>query len=168
MPVRVQTEDFDLGAEILAFRLGNTKIGAVASFIGLVRDMNHGTTVSEMTLEHYPGMTEKALTEIVEEATQRWNIIDALVIHRIALCRAAGVAAGVRRVAGRQRSQAKRRQQLVLDPVHDPARAVADDERYGQSADGQHLVRAYRRVHDAATASQLHSGSAKSRNRSVT
>ena len=83
MLVRVQTEDFDLGAEILNFRLGNTKIGAVVSFVGLVRDMNHGAAVSEMTLEHYPGMTEKALTEIVEEATQRWNIIDALVIHRI-------------------------------------------------------------------------------------
>lgn len=83
MQVRIQPEDFDLGAEILDLRRGNSEIGAVASFVGLVRDMNHGSAVSEMTLEHYPGMTEKALTEIVEEATQRWNIIDALVIHRI-------------------------------------------------------------------------------------
>jgi molybdopterin synthase catalytic subunit len=83
MPVRVQTEDFDLSAEILNLRQGNTGIGAVASFIGLVRDLNHSTTVTEMTLEHYPGMTEKALTEIVEEAKRRWKIIDALVIHRI-------------------------------------------------------------------------------------
>lgn len=83
MPVRVQTEDFDLSTEILNLRQGNTGIGAVASFIGLVRDLNHSTTVTEMTLEHYPGMTEKALTEIVEEAKRRWKIIDALVIHRI-------------------------------------------------------------------------------------
>ncbi|OIP18782.1 MAG: molybdenum cofactor biosynthesis protein MoaE [Betaproteobacteria bacterium CG2_30_59_46] len=83
MTVRIQTEDFDLGAEILHLRRGNTGIGAVASFVGLVRDLNHGTTITEMTLEHYPGMTEKALAEIVEEAKRRWNIIDALVIHRI-------------------------------------------------------------------------------------
>ena len=83
MPVRVQIEDFDLSAEILNLRQGNTGIGAVASFIGLVRDLNHSTTVTEMTLEHYPGMTEKALAEIVEEAKRRWKIIDALVIHRI-------------------------------------------------------------------------------------
>jgi molybdopterin synthase catalytic subunit len=83
MPVRVQPEDFDLGAEILNLRQGNTGIGAVASFVGLVRDLNHSTTVTEMTLEHYPGMTEKALGEIVEEAKRRWTIIDALVIHRI-------------------------------------------------------------------------------------
>lgn len=83
MMVRIQTEDFDLGVEILNLRSGNTGIGAVASFVGLVRDLDHGTTVTEMTLEHYPGMTEKALAEIVEEAKRRWNIIDALVIHRI-------------------------------------------------------------------------------------
>jgi molybdopterin synthase catalytic subunit len=83
MTVRIQAEDFDLGAEILNLRQGNTGIGAVASFVGLVRDLNHGDTVTEMTLEHYPGMTEKALTAIVKEAKQRWNIIDALVIHRI-------------------------------------------------------------------------------------
>jgi molybdopterin synthase catalytic subunit len=83
MGVRIQTEDFNLGAEILSLRQGNNSIGAVASFVGLVRDLNHSATVTEMTLEHYPGMTEKALAEIVEEAKRRWNIIDALVIHRI-------------------------------------------------------------------------------------
>jgi molybdopterin synthase catalytic subunit len=83
MPVRIQPDDFDLGVEILNLRRDNAGIGAVASFVGLVRDLNHSTTVTEMTLEHYPGMTEKALAEIVEEAKRRWNIIDALVIHRI-------------------------------------------------------------------------------------
>jgi molybdopterin synthase catalytic subunit len=83
MPVRVQTEDFDVGAELLALRQGNPKIGAIASFVGLVRDINEGDAVAGMTLEHYPGMTEKSLTDIVEQATQRWDIFDALVIHRV-------------------------------------------------------------------------------------
>jgi molybdopterin synthase catalytic subunit len=83
MPVRVQTEDFDVGAEIAELRRGNAQIGAVACFIGLVRDLNDNSRVSEMTLEHYPGMTEKALANIVDQARHRWNIDDALVIHRV-------------------------------------------------------------------------------------
>lgn len=83
MTIRVQTEDFDVGAEILKLRQGNAGIGAIASFIGLVRDLNENTAITEMVLEHYPGMTEKALAEIVKEAEQRWDLINALVIHRI-------------------------------------------------------------------------------------
>ena len=83
MTVRVQQADFDLGAEIKALRKGNAKIGAIASFIGLVRDSNEGESVAAMTLEHYPGMTEKALELIVLQAQQRWDILDALVVHRI-------------------------------------------------------------------------------------
>ena len=83
MSVRVQTEDFDIGAEIAQLRKGNAKIGAIASFIGLVRDMNEGYDVSTMTLEHYPGMTEKALEDIVAQAKSRWELYDALVVHRV-------------------------------------------------------------------------------------
>jgi molybdopterin synthase catalytic subunit len=83
--VRVQTGDFDIGAEIAAMRRGNPKVGAVASFIGAVRDLNEGEHVAEMTLEHYPGMTEKALEKIVAEARSRWDIYDALVIHRVGI-----------------------------------------------------------------------------------
>ena len=83
MSVRVQTQDFDAGAEIAALRRSNPKIGAIASFIGVVRDVNEGDSVSEMTLEHYPGMTERALEQIVAEAKSRWNIIDVLVVHRV-------------------------------------------------------------------------------------
>ena len=83
MPVRVQTQDFDIGAEIAALRRADPGIGAVASFIGLVRDVNEGDAVTGMLLEHYPGMTEKALEGIVAEAKRRWDIIDALVIHRV-------------------------------------------------------------------------------------
>jgi molybdopterin synthase catalytic subunit len=83
MPVRVQTEDFDAGAEVAALRRGNPKIGAVASFIGIARDVNDGNAVSTLTLEHYPGMTEKALEGIVAEARVRWDVIDILVVHRV-------------------------------------------------------------------------------------
>lgn len=83
MSVRVQTEDFDIGVEIAQLRKGNAKIGAIASFIGLVRDMNEGDDVSTMTLEHYPGMTEKALEDIVAQAQSRWKLYDALVVHRV-------------------------------------------------------------------------------------
>ena len=83
MPVRVQTVDFDAGAEIAALRKGDARVGGVASFIGVVRDLNEGDHVAEMTLEHYPGMTENALEKIVSEAKSRWDIYDALVIHRV-------------------------------------------------------------------------------------
>ena len=83
MTVRVQTEDFDAGREIAVLRQGNPQIGAIASFIGAVRDANEGEHVAQMTLEHYPGMTEKSIAAIIEEAKARWNIFDALVIHRV-------------------------------------------------------------------------------------
>ncbi len=83
MPVRIQTADFDAGAEMAALRRGNPAIGAIASFIGLVRNANEGAQISQMTLEHYPGMTEKALEKIIDDAKSRWDIIDVLVIHRV-------------------------------------------------------------------------------------
>lgn len=83
MPIRVQTEDFDLSTEVARLRAKDGGIGAVASFIGTVRDINEGAGVSEMELEHYPGMTEKALEDIVARAKARWRLADALVIHRV-------------------------------------------------------------------------------------
>ncbi len=83
MTARIQTEDFDLSKEVAALRASNSKVGAVAAFVGTVRDINEGQSVSEMALEHYPGMTEQALEAIITEAKQRWNIFDALVIHRV-------------------------------------------------------------------------------------
>lgn len=83
MAVRVQTEDFDAGREIALLRQGNPQIGAVASFIGVVRDVNDGNAVADMTLEHYPGMTEKSIDAIIGQAKTRWDIFDALVVHRI-------------------------------------------------------------------------------------
>jgi molybdopterin synthase catalytic subunit len=82
MTVRVQREEFDVGAEIARLR-ADPRVGAVASFIGVVRDVNDAAAVSSMTLEHYPGMTEKSLEAIVEQARSRGNVYDILVIHRI-------------------------------------------------------------------------------------
>jgi molybdopterin synthase catalytic subunit len=83
MTVRVQVEDFDAGAEINAMRLSHANIGAVAAFVGQVRDLNEGDQVSELVLEHYPGMTEKSLQSIIEQAKKRWDVIDALIVHRV-------------------------------------------------------------------------------------
>ncbi len=83
MPVRVQTEDFDLTTEVAQLRARNAAIGAVACFVGTVRDLNEGSTVAAMELEHYPGMTEKALENIVAEAQRRWPGIEVLIVHRV-------------------------------------------------------------------------------------
>lgn len=83
MKIRVQTEVFDLGAEVEALRAGRLDVGAVASFVGYARDINDGSDVRAMTLEHYPGMTEKALGTLADEAAARWTLIDATVVHRV-------------------------------------------------------------------------------------
>jgi molybdopterin synthase catalytic subunit len=83
MPVRVQTADFDLSEEVRALRAGRPDVGAVVAFVGTVRDMNEGASVAELELEHYPGMTEKALEDIVARAAERFSLADALVVHRV-------------------------------------------------------------------------------------
>ena len=81
--VSIQTQDFDLSHEVENLRNGNTGIGAICSFIGTVRDRNEGDKVATLELEHYPGMTEKALEEIISQAKTRWDIYQTLVIHRV-------------------------------------------------------------------------------------
>ena len=81
--VVVQTTDFDLGVELAALRAGDASIGAVASFIGTVRDRNDGLGVSSMELEHYPGMTERAIEAMIDDALKRFDIRGARVIHRV-------------------------------------------------------------------------------------
>ena len=83
MPVRVQIGDFDLSEEVRALRAGRPEVGAVVTFVGTVRDMNEGASVAELELEHYPGMTEKALEDIVARACVRFRLADALVVHRV-------------------------------------------------------------------------------------
>ena len=81
--ISVQTEDFDVSTELAALRADDASIGAVVNFVGLVRDRNDGAQVAAMTLEHYPGMTERALEKIVVEAGERWSLAAARVIHRV-------------------------------------------------------------------------------------
>ncbi len=80
--IRLQREDFDLGAELAALTAGNPRIGGLCSFVGLVRDMQQGDGLAAMTLEHYPGMTEKMLRRVDEEAHRRWPLEASLVVHR--------------------------------------------------------------------------------------
>ena len=81
--VSIQTADFDLSTEVARLREQDKGVGAVCSFIGTVRDRNDGSAVSAMELEHYPGMTEKALDGIAREARERWDVIDIAMVHRI-------------------------------------------------------------------------------------
>ena len=83
--VTIQTADFDLAAEVAELRAGDAAVGAVAAFIGTVRDRNDGQGVSSMELEHYPGMTEKAIEAMIDEAVRRFAIRGARVIHRVGL-----------------------------------------------------------------------------------
>ena len=83
--VFIQTQDFDLQTEIAALRGQDARVGAVCSFIGTVRDRNDGSTVASMELEHYPGMTEKAIEAMIDEAHRRFDILGARVLHRVGL-----------------------------------------------------------------------------------
>lgn len=83
MPIRIQTEDFDVSAEMRALQAGNAKIGAMVSFIGFVRNDNEDDKLNALTLEHYPGMTEKALADIEAEAQSRWALDVTLIVHRV-------------------------------------------------------------------------------------
>jgi molybdopterin synthase catalytic subunit len=83
--VSVQTQDFNLADEVSALRANDTRVGAVCSFIGTVRDRSEGAEVSSMELEHYPGMTEKAIESMIDETQRRFDIYGARVIHRVGL-----------------------------------------------------------------------------------
>jgi len=81
--IRIQEQDFDLSTEVKSLRENDARVGAVVTFVGAVRDMNDGSEVKGMTLEHYPGMTEKSLDEIIKLARGRWDLYKTLVIHRV-------------------------------------------------------------------------------------
>lgn len=85
MAVKVQAEDFDVAAEMAALTAGDKSVGAVVSFVGLVRHMHENDVIQSLTLEHYPGMTEKALESIEHDAKSRWQLSHIMIIHRIGL-----------------------------------------------------------------------------------
>ncbi len=89
MKIAIQTDDFDVGAELAALRSAHRDVGAIASFVGLVREMNSGVHVLELELEHYPGMTEKSLENIAQQAVNRWKVNDIIIIHRVGVLAAA-------------------------------------------------------------------------------
>ena len=83
--VSIQTQDFDVSQELAAMRAGDARVGAVCSFLGTVRERNDGSSVASMELEHYPGMTEKSISAMMDEAKKRFDIFGARVIHRVGL-----------------------------------------------------------------------------------
>ena len=85
--VLIQTDDFDLGREVAQLRAGDTRVGAVCVFVGTVRDRNEGDDVATLELEHYPGMTEKAIEGMIQEAHKRFDIFAGRVVHRVGLMR---------------------------------------------------------------------------------
>lgn len=113
MSIRVQREDFDVGAELTAMK-GNRAIGALACFVGLVRDINDDNVVGSLTLEHYPGMTEKALAQIVEQARSRWDVMEVRVIHRVGTLYPADQIVFVA-VAGAHRGEAFAACEFIMD-----------------------------------------------------
>jgi len=114
MPVRVQHEDFDLSTELARLRAGHPDAGATVAFVGTVREMNEGGKVSLMELEHYPGMTEAALEDIVGQARRRWALIDVLVVHRVGPLRACEQIV-LAAVAARHRGDAFAACEFVMD-----------------------------------------------------
>lgn len=81
--IKIQQEDFDVGAQLLAMRQHSRQTGAIASFVGIVRDLNEGDQISLLELEHYPGMTERCIADIVNQACERWRLLRVNVIHRV-------------------------------------------------------------------------------------
>jgi len=116
VPVRVQTEDFDISAEILALRAGRSDVGAVASFIGVMRDFNDGSGVTELTLEHYPGMTERQLQHLAAGCADRHGVQAVLLQHRVGRV-APGEAIVLVAVAADRRGPAQRCCQELLEAL---------------------------------------------------
>lgn len=143
--IRIQQEDFDTGAIIRQLAERNPAAGAIASFIGLVRESSDNERVSSMTLEHYPGMTEKALGNIVDEAQARWDLLDSVVIHRVGELKPAERIVLVA-TAGRHRRDVFAACEFIMDYLKTRA-PFWKKERIGDAA---RWVEARQSDHDAA------------------
>ena len=145
MTVRVQTQDFDAGLELAQLRLARKDVGAVVSFIGQVRDFNDGDTVSQLSLEHYPGMTEKALAAIVTQAQSRWDIVDTLIIHRVGTLQPLDQIVLVA-VSGAHRGEAFKACEFIMDALKTEApfwkkEVTASGERWLDAKDSDDVAR---------------------------
>lgn len=144
MKILVQKEDFDLDAEVRELRK-NSSVGAVVTFLGTVRDLNDGKGVSGMTLEYYPGMTEKALTKIAQQALERWDIEDVTVIHRVGELRVTDqiVLVGV---SGKHRGEAFDACEFVIDYLKTEApfwkkETLPEGERWVEARDSDETAK---------------------------
>lgn len=144
MKILVQKEDFDLDAEVRELRK-NSSVGAVVTFLGTVRDLNDGKDVSGMTLEYYPGMTEKALTKIAKQALERWDIEDVTVIHRVGVLRVTDqiVLVGV---SGKHRGEAFDACEFVIDYLKTEApfwkkETLPEGERWVEARDSDETAK---------------------------
>ena len=135
--ISVQPSAFDPAAEELAIRSGNPQTGAVVTFLGLMRDINEGDAVSGMTLEHYPGMTEKALAAIVDEAAERWQLDAVRLVHRVGSLRPEDPIVLVS-VASRHRGEAFRACEFIIDYL----KTRAPFWKKEQTSDGERWVEA--------------------------
>lgn len=145
MTVRVQTQDFDAGLELTQLRRARKDVGAVVSFIGQVRDFNDGDTVSQLSLEHYPGMTEKALAAIVAQAQSRWDIVDTLIIHRVGTLQPLDQIVLVA-VSGAHRGEAFKACEFIMDALKTEApfwkkELTASGERWLDAKDSDDVAR---------------------------
>jgi len=145
MTVRVQTQDFDAGLELTKLRLARKDVGAVVSFIGQVRDVNEGDTVSQLSLEHYPGMTEKALAAIVAQAQSRWDIVDTLIIHRVGTLQPLDQIVLVA-VSGAHRGEAFKACEFIMDALKTEApfwkkEVTASGERWLEAKESDDVAR---------------------------
>lgn len=145
MTVRVQTEDFDVGFEVNQLRHVRKDTGAIVSFVGQVRDLNDGDTVTRLTLEHYPGMTEKALEGIVSQAKTRWNFFDALIIHRVGSLKPTDQIVLVA-VSGAHRGEAFKACEFIMDFLKTEApfwkkEVTQDGERWLEAKQSDDLAR---------------------------
>jgi molybdopterin synthase catalytic subunit len=145
MTVRVQTQDFDAGLELTKLRLARKDVGAVVSFIGQVRDVNEGDAVSQLSLEHYPGMTEKVLAAIVEQAQSRWDIVDTLIIHRVGTLQPLDQIVLVA-VSGTHRGEAFKACEYIMDALKTEApfwkkEVTASGERWLEAKESDDVAR---------------------------
>ena len=145
MTVRVQTQDFDAGLELTQLRRARKDVGAVVSFVGQVRDFNDGDTVSQLSLEHYPGMTEKALAAIVAQAQSRWDIFDTLIIHRVGTLQPLDQIVLVA-VSGAHRGEAFKACEFIMDALKTEApfwkkEVTASGERWLDAKDSDDVAR---------------------------
>lgn len=160
MKISIQTEDFDFGAEVSALRLGNPQVGAVAAFVGAVRDLNDDACVELLELEHYPEMSGPALRNIVEAALARFEVRDASVIHRVGPLRPTDQIVMVA-VAGAHRQAAFAAAEFIMDYL----KTDAPFWKKETGADGSHWVRA--READQAARARWNVGAGKGANRNA-